>query len=149
MTLSVFQMLEVSGRALSAQRTRLDVVSSNLANAQTTRTEDGGPYKRKEVMLSAVPVASRFRSALTNAMDGGPSSVEVSEVRADEKPGRRVYEPDHPDAGSDGYVEYPNINTVEEMVDMITVMRTYEANLNVSSAMRDMASRALNLGRPV
>jgi flagellar basal-body rod protein FlgC len=145
MAISVFQQLELAGRALSAQRTRLDVASTNLANAETTRTAEGTPFRRKDVILGEEPVQERFGDALEGAL----STVKVEEIRDDAAPPRMVYEPGHPDANADGYVAYPNINTVEEMVNMITTMRTYQANLNAFGAVKEMAEQALGIGRNV
>lgn len=148
MSVSIFRALELAGRSLSAQRTRLDVASSNLANAQTTRTPEGGPYQRRDVILAEDPARNGFGRILGDAV-GAPSSVRVEEVRADPSPPRMVYEPGHPDADISGYVAYPNVNTVEEMVNMITTMRTYQANLSAFGAIREMAQKALGIGRPV
>lgn len=145
MSISVFQQLELAGRALSVQRTRLDVASTNLANAETTRTAEGTPFRRKDVILAEEQVADSFG----NALDAAIASVKVDEIRDDPAPPRMVYEPGHPDANADGYVAYPNINTVEEMVNMITTMRTYQANLSAFGAVKEMAEQALGIGRNV
>ncbi len=145
MSISVFQQLELAGRALSVQRTRLDVASTNLANAETTRTAEGTPFRRKDVILAEDQVADSFG----NALDAAIASVKVDEIRDDAAPPRMVYEPGHPDANADGYVAYPNINTVEEMVNMITTMRTYQANLSAFGAVKEMAEQALGIGRNV
>lgn len=145
MPISVFQQLELAGRALSVQRTRLDVASTNLANAETTRTADGTPFRRKDVILSEEQVQDPFAQAL----DAAIASVKVDEIRDDPAPPRMVYQPGHPDANADGYVAYPNVNTVEEMVNMITTMRTYQANLSAFGAVKEMAEQALTIGRSV
>ena len=148
MSLSVFTSLELAGRALSAQRTRLDVVSANLANAQTTRVQgQDGPYRRRDVVLEAEAIRGDFGQALQDELGEPIRGVAVSEVREDPSPPRLVYDPDHPDANDEGYVAYPNINTVEEMVNMITSMRTYQANLSVISGIQEMSRRALSIGR--
>lgn len=148
MTLSVFTSLELAGRALSAQRTRLDVVSANLANAETTRVQgQSGPFRRRDVVLEADLVRGRFGQILQDELGEGVPAVRVAEIREDPAPPRLVYDPDHPDANEDGYVAYPNVNTVEEMVNMITSMRTYQANLSVVSGIQEMARRALSIGR--
>lgn len=147
MTNSVYHLFDRVGEALSAQKTRLDVVSSNLANAETTRTPEGGPYRRLDVVLSATDM--NFGDFLRDGLHGSARTVEVAEIRPDPSPPRLVYDPSHPDANKEGYVAYPNINSVEEMVNMITAMRTYQANLNAFSTLRDMADRALNMGRLV
>ncbi len=147
MPLNTFQMMQLAGRSLSVQRTRLDVVSSNLANAQTTRTPEGGPYKKRSVYLEEAALRDQFGNELTEAMNDGVRGVAVAGVEEDESAPRMEYEPGHPDADEDGYVAYPNVNSMEEMVDMITIMRSYQANLQVFSAAREMAQRALNMGR--
>jgi flagellar basal-body rod protein FlgC len=145
--ISVFDALDLAGRALSAQRTRLDVASTNLANAQTTRSADGDVFRRRDVVLEDQAIGPRFGAEFDRALGDSLRSVNVAEIREDEAPPRMVHDPDHPDAGPDGYVAYPNINTVEEMVNMITTMRSYQANLNVLSGIREMAQRALSIGR--
>ncbi len=141
----MFTGLEIAASGMAAQRSRLHVVSSNLANASTTRTEDGGPYRRQE------PV---FETDLSAAdLDGGDPAgaalraVRVAEVREDESPGPVVYDPDHPDADEDGNVQLPNVNPVEEMVDMITAARSFEANVQSFQTLRQMSVRALDIGR--
>ena len=148
MSLSVFSSLDLAGRALSVQRTRLDVVSANLANAQTTRVDGQvGPYRRRDVVLEATTARTEFGQALRNELGDAVQTVQVSDIREDRAAPRMVYDPDHPDANGEGYVAYPNINTVEEMVNMITSMRTYQANLSVVSGIQEMAQRALSIGR--
>ncbi len=130
-------LMDTVASGLSAQRTRMEVASSNMANAHTTRTSDGpGAYQRREVVL-----ASRA--------DGtdGVAGVDVAEIRKDTSAPRLEYDPGHPDANSEGYVEYPNINVVEEMVDMITASRAYEAGITAMRTASSMAERALNIGR--
>ncbi len=148
MTLSVFTSLQLAGRALSVQRTRLDVVSANLANAQTTQVEGReGPYRRRDVVLESDVARGSFGQALRDELGGTFPTVRVADIREDSAPPRLKYDPDHPDANEDGYVAYPNINTVEEMVNMITSMRTYQANLSVVSGIQEMSRRALSIGR--
>ena len=145
--ISIFDALDLAGRALSIQRTRLDVASTNLANAQTTRAENGEVFRRRDVVLEDQTVSTDFGGELDLALGDPIRTVRVAEIREDEAPPRMVHDPDHPDAGPDGFVAYPNINTVEEMVNMITTMRSYQANLNVLSGIREMAQRALGIGR--
>lgn len=147
MTVSVFKAMELSGRALSAQRLRLDIVSSNLANAQTTRTPEGGPYRRRDVALASDVARGRFGEILHDELMEPTRTVQVQEVVVDSAPPRMVFDPNHPDASPDGYVAMPNINTVEEMVNMMTIMRSYQANLNVFSSIQEMSTRALTIGR--
>lgn len=145
--ISIFDALDLAGRALSAQRTRLDVASTNLANAQTTRSETGEVFRRRDVILEDEVARANFGREFDLALGDAVRGVRVAEIRQDEAPPRMVHDPDHPDAGPDGYVAYPNINTVEEMVDMITTMRSYQANLNVLNGIREMAQRALGIGK--
>jgi flagellar basal-body rod protein FlgC len=124
---------DISASGLSAQRARLDVIASNLANVETTRTPGGGPYRR------LLPVfASRTRN---------PGGVAVVGIAVDPRDPRRVYQPGHPDADPDGFVAYPNVNIVEEMVDLVSATRSYEANAAAYNAAKTMAQRALDLGR--
>ncbi len=150
MGLNTFAMFDLVGRAMTVQRTRMDVVSSNLANAQTTRTAEGGPYRRRDVQLRPVPVDT-FAQSLESAFDDEGTeaiqSVELAGIREDPAEPRRVYDPHHPDADPEGYVAYPNINTVEEMVNMITIMRSYQATMSAYTGARDMAFAALRMGQ--
>ena len=142
--LSVFSAMDVSASGLSAQRTRMNTIASNLANSRTTRTEEGGAYKRVDPVFEAV--ALRKIQAMTPA-EHSVSLVGVSEVVQDQRPGPMVYEPNHPDADAQGYVEYPNVNVVEEMVNMISATRSYEANVTAVKATKEMVSEALEIGR--
>ena len=127
--------IDVSASGLAAQRRRLEVIAENLANAETTRTAEGGPYRRKQVI---------FSEALDAAAEGG---VEVEEISEDLSPGKRVYQPGHPDANDEGYVELPNVSVMQEMVDMIGATRAYEANVTALNATKSMIRRALDIGR--
>lgn len=135
--------ITASASALNAERTRIEVAVSNLANAESTRGPDGKVYRRRDVVLASAPVET-FDSALGRANATG---VKVTEVVQDQSPGRRRYEPSHPDADAEGYVELPNVDAAEEMVDMLGAARAYQANLTAISLMRDLVSRALELGR--
>lgn len=135
-----FTAMEVSASGLSAERTRMNVAASNLANASTTRDVDGGPYQRKDVVFESVPVPGA-------APGSGINAVAVREIAADTQPPRFEYDPGHPDADPDGYVAYPNVNPVEEMVDMITASRAYEAGITSLTTAVSMAERALGIGR--
>ncbi len=142
-----FDALDVSASALSAERLRMNTISSNLANAQTTRTPEGGPYRRKDPIFEAVPTRD-FASELKDKMSGGAlHEVKVVDVVSDTGSPKMVYEPGHPDANADGYVAYPNINTMEEMVNLITASRTYEANVTAMNVSRDMMNKSLEIGR--
>jgi flagellar basal-body rod protein FlgC len=143
--------IAVSVSALDAQRHRLNVIASNLANAQSTRTPEGGPYRRRDVVFHTAPAAGRFQQALDRAANGlrphALDGVKVTKVIEDQKPGQVVYNPRHPDADSKGFVTMPNVNVMEEMVNMIGASRAYEANVQAINATRAMWNRALEIGR--
>ncbi len=132
--------IDVSAGALNAQKTRLDIVAQNIANAQTTRTPSGGPYQRQVVS---------FESELVRRAGGATplQTVRVAGISPDRTPGQQVYNPQHPDAGRDGMVTMPNVNLSFEMVDLITASRAYEANLSVVKNARQMAMKALEIGK--
>ncbi|ULA68846.1 MAG: hypothetical protein LZF62_380034 [Nitrospira sp.] len=143
--------LAVSVSALDAQRHRLNVIASNLANAQSTKTSTGGPYRRRDVVFQAAPVSSAFQKAFTQVSKGAGrralDGVKVARVIEDQKPGQTVYDPRHPDADKKGFVTMPNVNVMEEMVNMIGASRAYEANVQAVNATRTMWNRALEIGR--
>jgi flagellar basal-body rod protein FlgC len=143
--MSLFGGLEISASALTAERMRMSVTAENLANAQTTRGADGQPYRRKEVVLQEG--AGSFGASLSAAMRGGAAGVQVAGIVQDETPLKRVHDPGHPDADADGYVEMPNVDTVTEMVDLISAQRAYEANVTAMQAAKQMFSRTLELLR--
>lgn len=151
--MKVFSALETSASGLTAQRLRLDLIASNLANAETTRTENGGPYRRKiAVFVPRTEERLSFRNLLFARLPVAqapsyPMGVKVAGVAEDLSPLRRVYSPGHPDADSEGYVEYPNVNVVTEMVDMIAATRAYEANVTAMEAAKAMIERALDMFR--
>jgi flagellar basal-body rod protein FlgC len=142
--LGVFSAIDISASGLSAERTRMNTIASNLANAQTTRTAEGGPYKRVDPVFEAIALDKMH--ALTPS-ERSVSQVKVSQIVQDQRPGHMVYSPGHPDANKDGYLEYPNVNVVEEMVNMISASRAYEAGISSVEATQKMASSALDLGR--
>lgn len=142
-----FSSMNVSSSALSAERTRMNLISSNLANANTTRTPEGGPYKRKDAVFTATPVESQFNRILDGATAQQVRKVAVSEIVEDQNPPRLQYDPGHPDANAQGYVAMPNVNTVEEMADMIGATRAYEANVTAVQAAKSMAMKTLEIGR--
>ncbi|MEO8181205.1 MAG: flagellar basal body rod protein FlgC [Deltaproteobacteria bacterium] len=142
--LGVFSAIDISASGLSAQRTRMNTIASNLANAQTTRTAAGGPYKRVDPVFEAIALDKMH--ALSPS-ERSVSQVHVSEIVQDQRPGHMVYSPGHPDANKDGYLEYPNVNIVEEMVNMISASRAYEAGISSVEATQKMANSALELGR--
>lgn len=133
----------VAASALSAERTRIEVAVSNLANAESTRGADGKPYRRRDVVLAADTVQS-FDSALGAASATG---VKVAGIVEDTSPARRRYDPSHPDADTEGFVELPNVDPAAEMVDMVGASRAYQANLTAINLIRDLVSRSLELGR--
>lgn len=132
--------IDISASALNAQKTRLDIVAQNIANAQTTHGTDGLPYQRKIVS---------FETELVRQTGNGASlqSVKVGSINTDQTPGERIYDPQHPDAGSDGYVQMPNVKMAYEMIDLMSASRAYEANLSVVKNARQMAMRALEIGK--
>lgn len=143
-----FTSMDISSSALTAERTRMNLISSNIANANATRTQEGGPYKRKDAVFATTPPApGSFGSALQNASQKNSLGVSVVEVREDTSPPRMQYDPSHPDADQQGYVAYPNVNVVEEMADMIAATRAYEANVTASQAAKSMALKTLEIGR--
>ena len=131
--------IDITAGALNAQKTRLDIVAQNIANAQTTRTPSGGPYQRQVVSFEGELVRRSGGTAL--------QGVRVGSISADRTPGQQVYNPQHPDATSDGLVTMPNVNLAYEMVDLITASRAYEANLSVAKSARQMAMKALEIGK--
>jgi flagellar basal-body rod protein FlgC len=146
----MFDALNVSATGLTAERLRMDVTAENLANAQTTRGADGGPYRRKEVVLAEVQQGG-FGAQLAKAVGTGsgsrPGGVEVAGITQDQTPGKLVYDPGHPDADANGYVRMPNVDTVAEMVDLISASRAYEANVTAMNAAKQMFSKTLDLLR--
>jgi flagellar basal-body rod protein FlgC len=151
--MSFFGSLDISASALSAERLRMDVTAENLANAQSTRTANGGPYRRKEVVTEAAG-GGGFASALASARGGAGGSgggaeggVRVSAIVEDQTPNRLVYDPGHPDANAQGYVSMPNVNPVTEMVDLISASRSYEANVTAMQTSKQMFTKTLDLLR--
>jgi flagellar basal-body rod protein FlgC len=144
-TMSLFSVMDIGSMGLRAQRTRMEIASTNLANANTTRTAEGGPYRRLDPVF--VP-AEIERSGFRNVLDrqARKLGVEVQKVVRDDSPPNLVYDPDHPDADQDGYVAMPSVNVVEEMVNLMTAARSYEANLSALSLAKQMASRAVEMG---
>lgn len=137
--------LRVSASGLSAERTRVNLATSNLANAESTRGPDGKPYQRLDPVMEAVS----FEAALGGGagLDGEVQGVRVAEVARDESPGKRVYSPSHPDAGPDGYVTLPNVNPIHEVVNLMSAQRTYDANATAVDTLKTMAQRALDIAR--
>ena len=142
-----FDAINTSSAALSAQRLRMNLISGNLANINTTRTREGGPYRRKEAIFAAQALTRPFSEILADRQNKHLSTVKVADVVEDQNPPVMKYDPGHPDADENGYVAMPNINLVEEMVNMISASRGYEANITALKAAKDMALRALEIGR--
>jgi flagellar basal-body rod protein FlgC len=148
--MGLFDSLEISGSALSAERLRMDVTAENLANANTTRGADGGAYRRKVVVLEQqAGGGSTFGNTLAAEMRRGekPTGVQVAAIAEDTTPNRRVYDPGHPDADRQGYVEMPNVDSVSEMVDLISASRAYEANVTAMQAAKTLFNKTLELLR--
>jgi flagellar basal-body rod protein FlgC len=145
--MSLFSSLDVSSSGMSAQRTRAEMLVENLANAETTRTPEGGPYRRKDVVFEADSSIGSFSSACHSALGDNVSGVRVSETIIDNSAPDRRYMPGHPDADKDGYVAFPKINPAEDMVDLLGTSRSYEANVAAISAVKDMIQKSLDLFR--
>ena len=140
-------MVQISAGGMSAQRFRLNVIASNLANQNTTRTPEGGPYRRRDVVFQATPPKPEEKTAGAPTTNPGnrTMSVQVVDVITDPSPLVMKYQPGHPDANADGYVAYPNINTFEEMVNMLSATRSYEANATIMKNAKEMADKTIDL----
>ena len=146
--MKVFASMAVSASALSAEKMRIDTISQNMANINTTRTPEGGPYQRRRVVFSEMVQEARLNRFVRLPSRGGDGAgVQVSAVIRDEAPARMVHDPSHPDADEDGYVAMPNIDVVNEMVDLITASRAYETNVQVLNVTKSLAMKALEIGR--
>ena len=145
--MGLFSALSVSASGLAAQRTRAEVITENLANAETTRTPEGGPYRRKDVVFESAGSTNDFRSALGEAIAGQAAGVQVSEIVTDMRDPERRYIPGHPDADKDGYVLFPRINPAEDMVDLMGASRGFQANISAMSAIKDMIRNSIDLMR--
>jgi flagellar basal-body rod protein FlgC len=138
--------IDISAAGMSAQRTRLNVISMNLANSNTTRTAKGGPYRRKTVIFQTVPT-SPFRRQFLNALERQVQGVKVTKIQDVAGDFKRIFDPAHPDADKEGYVYLPNVNLVQEMVQMLNANRSFEANASAVRAAKEMALKALDIGR--
>lgn len=149
--MSFLQSFNISGSGLTAQRQRMDIISENLANIDATRTQNGGPYRRKMVVFTSTNTSnSLFNKMLYNNIKDISNlnqirGVEVSQIVEDEAPFKLAYDPTHPDANEDGYVELPNVDSLKETVDMMEAVRSYQANITALNAMKQMASKALEI----
>jgi flagellar basal-body rod protein FlgC len=139
--------MQISASGLSVQRKRIEAISSNLANIETTRTKEGGPFRRKDVVITAMPLENEFGETLKGEMGEHLNQTAVTDVIEDQTEPKLVYNPNHPDANELGYVTMPNINLMDEMVNMITASRSFEANISAITASKNMAQRAIELGR--
>jgi flagellar basal-body rod protein FlgC len=142
--MSLFSSLSVSASGMAAQRERAALLVENIANAETTRTPEGGPYKRKDAVFSSASVASEFSSELDAQMQTG---VTVSDISVDQRPPEKQYMPGHPDADAEGYVSIPRMNPAEDMVDLTSANRSYQANVAAISAVKDMIQKSIDLLR--
>ncbi len=143
----LFQTIDISGSGLTAERVRMDLIANNIANAHTTRTADGGPYRRQVAVFSERPPKGRFQVPGTPLVDRIGNGVRVANIQEDMTTNfQRVYDPSHPDSDEFGYVLFPNIEPIKEMVDLITATRAYEANTTVITNTSRMMNRALEIG---
>jgi len=145
--MSLFSSLSVSASGMAAQRTRAELLVENLANAETTRTPEGGPYRRKDAVFAEDDSVGSFSSEFNSALGAGASGVIVTETTVDNSEPERRYQPGHPDADKDGYVAFPKVNPAEDMVDLLGTSRSYEANVAAMSAVKDMIQKSLDLFR--
>jgi len=148
----MFGAIDAAASGLTAERLRMDVISNNIANVNTTRTAEGGPYRRQMVVFAPREDQTDFAQLLSTQLTNGTGTstgkgVRVVGITKDNSPTRKMYDPAHPDANKDGYVEMPNVNIVAEMVDMITATRSYEANVTVVNSAKSMALKALEIGK--
>jgi flagellar basal-body rod protein FlgC len=142
--MSLFSAMQVSASGMSAQRTRAEMLVENMANAETTRTPQGGPYRRKDVVFTSDVQASPFAAVFQNELGTG---VRVADVVQDNRDPELRYQPGHPDANATGYVAYPRMNPAEEMVDLLNASRSYQANVSAISAVKDMINHSLDIMR--
>ena len=141
--MSLLTAIDINASGLMAQRKRVEVATSNLANAQTTRTENGGPYRRKDVVFQPASFDTALDAEMGNSLEG----VKVSGVVEDQTPFDRQYQPGHPDADAEGYVLYPNVNAMQEMANLMSAARSYEANIASINILKTMLQRTLDIGR--
>lgn len=142
--MDIFTTFKISASALKANRIRLNTISSNLANVETTSTPEGGPYKKKSVYFETKPMA--FKDHMESHLRNSTQGVQVTKILEDNDPPQLIYNPDHPDSREDGYVELPNVNVLKEMVDLMNATRSYQANATTIKSAKRMALKALELG---
>src|SRR5438876_5528276 len=146
--MNIFTALDINATGLTAQRQRIEVISSNLANASTTRTTEGGPYRRKDLVFESTSPESSFASAFSAQLESGvEQAVQVIGIYEDASPFIRKYEPAHPDADAEGYVTYPNVSPIEEMVNLLSATRSFEANTQTINAIKEIAAKSVEIGR--
>jgi flagellar basal-body rod protein FlgC len=143
--MSLFSVLSVSASGMAAQRTRAELLTENLANSETTRTPEGGPYRRKDAVFTSAPQSSPFAAVFQTEMGSGVNGVAVSDVVEDTSEPVKRYLPGHPDAGPDGYVAFPRINPAEDMVDLLGAARGYQGNVAAMTAIKDMILHSIDL----
>jgi flagellar basal-body rod protein FlgC len=144
--MSLFSAISIGASGMAAQRARAELLVENLANAETTRTPEGGPYRRKDAIFTSAPVESQFSSVFNEAWNA-PTGVAVSEISVDTRDPEKRYVPGHPDADAEGYVAFPRVSPAEDMVDLMSASRNYEANVAAISAVKDMISKSIDLFR--
>jgi flagellar basal-body rod protein FlgC len=144
---SLFSSIDVSASGMSAQRERAEVLVENIANAETTRTAEGGPYRRRDVVFESSPVSSQFSSEFDSQVGKQAAGVKVSQIVTDNSEPNRRYMPGHPDADQDGYVSFPHLNPAQDMVDLLSASRSYQANVSAISSVKDMIQRSIDLFR--
>jgi len=145
--MSLFNSISVSASGMTAQRQRAEVLVENIANADTTRTANGGPYRRQDVVFEAQPISQPFASVFQAQLDNQPQGVAISQMVVDQSEPDRRYLPGHPDADKDGYVSFPKMNPAEDMVDLMGASRSYQANVSAISAVKEMINRSMDLFR--
>ena len=145
--MSLFSLLSVSASGMAAQRERAELLVENMANAETTRTPEGGPYRRKDVVFESQPVTSPFASVFESLTTPALTGVRVRETIVDTREPEKRYLPGHPDANADGYVAFPRVHPAEDMVDLMGAARNYGANVAAMTAVKDMIQRSLDLMR--
>jgi flagellar basal-body rod protein FlgC len=143
--MSLFSLLSVSASGMAAQRTRAELVIQNLANSETTRTPEGGPYRRQDAVFESAPQVSPFSAVFQTEMTSAVNGVQVADIIQDPSEGEKRYQPGHPDADKDGFVAYPNVNPSEDMVDLLSAQRGYEGNVAAMTAIKDMIQRSIDL----
>lgn len=145
--MSLFHLMSVPNSGMSAQRLRAELIVGNIANAETTRTADGGPYRRRDAIFESQSQASPFSAVFQSELSGEVAGVSVPEIRVDDREPDRRYMPGHPDADANGYVAFPRLNPAEEMADLMNATRGYQANVSAMAAIKDMIHRSIDLMR--